>query len=191
MPEARNTLGGLMLDIKEIEQGLMKKEAVLDELIKKNREIVRMTANSIKSVHAGDLGDAKKLLGAAEKEIRALSERAGRHGMDLNHIMQEYAEARILLSAVEKGGIPSSSDLAVTPESYLNGLLDSIGELKREMYECLRKGKRKDAEYYFGLMEGIYDELLPLKFSNALLPDFRRKQDVARIQIEQARGELL
>lgn len=180
-----------MLDIKGIEQGLMKKEAVLDELIKKNREIVRMTANSIKEMHAGRIDAAKKLLESAEKEIKTLSKEAGKHGMDLNHIMQEYAEAKILLSAIERKELPSSGELGVTPESYLNGLLDSMGELKREMYECLRKGKKEGAEYYFGLMEKIYDELLPLKFSNALLPDFRRKQDVARMQIEQARGELL
>jgi len=70
-------------------------------------------------------------------------------------------------------------------------LLDSMGELKREMYESIRKGRKKDAEEYFALMEEIFDALLPLRFSNAVLPDFRRKQDVARIQIEQARGELL
>lgn len=37
------------------------------------------------------------------------------------------------------------------------------------------------------MVESIYDELVPLKFSNALLPDFRRKQDVARIRIEAER----
>jgi len=63
--------------------------------------------------------------------------------------------------------------------------------LKREMYESIRKNKKKDAEKYFALMEEIFDALLPLRFSNAILPEFRRKQDVARIQIEQARGELL
>lgn len=180
-----------MLDVKEIEKELLKKEAVLDELIKKNREIVRITANSIKEMHAGNPENAKKLLQTAEAEIKALSKEVQKHGMDINHIMQEYAEAKILLCAIEKKEIPSSGDLGATPEAYLNGLLDATGELKREMYECLRKGKRNDAEYYFNLMEKIYDELLPLKFSNALLPDFRRKQDVARIQLEQARGELL
>lgn len=180
-----------MLDIDEIEKNLMKKEAVLDKLVKKNRDIVRLTANSIKEMHAGNLPAAKKLLASAEAEMRPLAEEARKHGMNLEHVMQEYVEARILLFAVERKELPASSDLGVSPESYLNGLLDATGELKREMYECLRKGKRKDAEYYFSLMEKIYDSLLPLKFSNALLPDFRRKQDVARMQIEQARGELL
>jgi len=59
------------------------------------------------------------------------------------------------------------------------------------MYESLRHGRKDDAQKFFEMMELIYDELLPLRFSNAVLPEFRRKQDVARIQIEQARGELL
>ncbi|MDD5337307.1 MAG: hypothetical protein PHS02_02385 [Candidatus ainarchaeum sp.] len=180
-----------MLDIKEIEKSLIKKEAVLDELIRKNREIVRITANSIKEMHAGNLEEAKKLLDAGEKEMKAISAEVSKYGMDSNHIMQEYAEARLLLFAIERKELPGSRELGVAPEPYLTGLLDCMGELKRQMYESLRKGKRKDAEYYFELMEKIYDELLPLKFSSALLPDFRRKQDVARMQIEQARGELL
>ncbi|MEW6528440.1 MAG: hypothetical protein AB1391_00980 [Candidatus Micrarchaeota archaeon] len=184
-----------MLNIKEIEENLIKKEAILDELIKKNREIVRITANSIKEMHAGNIDNAKILLENAEAQIKILSEKAQNHDMginhNINHIMQEYAEAKLLFFAIEKKELPSSTELGITPEAYLNALLDSIGEFKREMYESLRKGKKEDALYYFELMEIVYNELLPFKFSNALLPDFRRKQDVARIQIEQARGELL
>lgn len=180
-----------MLNIKEIESELMKKEAVLDELVRKNRDVVRLTANSIKEMHASNLPAAKELLETAGKELRTLTASAAKHGMDTDHMMQEYTEAMVLLAAIERKEIPGSKTLGVSGAAYLCGLLDAIGELKREMYESLRKRKRKDADYYFELMEKVYDELLPLKFSNALLPDFRRKQDSARIQIEQARGEIL
>ena len=59
------------------------------------------------------------------------------------------------------------------------------------MYENLRKGDKKEAERFFHSMEWIFHELLHLRFSNAVLPEFRKKQDIARIQIEQARGELI
>jgi translin len=180
-----------MLNISEIEKSLMEKEAVMDELIRKNREIVRMTANSIKEMHAGKLEEAEKLLSAARGELDALNARVSGHELETGHIMQEYAEAAILLAAIRKQDLPSSKDLDVSYEAYLCGLLDCVGELKREMYERLRKRDKAEAERYFGLMEKIFDELLPLKFSNALMHDFRRKQDAARIQIEQARGELL
>jgi predicted translin family RNA/ssDNA-binding protein len=59
------------------------------------------------------------------------------------------------------------------------------------MYESLRRGNKHEGGFYFKMMEEIYDELLPLRFSNAVLPEFRKKQDNARRQIEEARGKLL
>lgn len=179
------------LGIKEIEKELMKKEGELDEIMIKSREIVRLCSNAIKAIHGKQLDEAKKLLKDAEKEVAGVRKFEEEFPGHVKHIMQEYVEARIVLSAVEKRQIPSFKDLDAPMEAYLTGLLDATGELKREMYESLRHKKRTDAEEYFELMEAIYDELLSLRFSNAVLPEFRRKQDVARIQIEQARGELL
>jgi translin len=178
------------LGIKEIEKRLLIREKELDSIIPKNRALVRLCSNAIKSVHAKDMKVAKKYLQDVEKELEPLREK-DQFPKQLNHILQEYVEARVVISAVEKGKIPSFQELKVDPVPYLNGLLDAVGELKREMYESLRHGKKKEAEKFFEMMEHIYDALLPLRFSNAVLPEFRRKQDVARIQTEQARGELL
>ncbi len=179
------------LGISEIEKILMKKEEQFDKVHVKTREIVRDCSNAIKSIHSKEIGAAKKYLESAEKEINDIEKLAGEFPDQLNHILQEYVEARVVLSAVEDGKIPSFKDLGVNEISYLNGLLDATGELKREMYEALRHKDKKSAEKYFQMMEEIFSALLPLRFSNAVLPEFRRKQDVARIQIEQARGELL
>src|SRR3989338_2856919 len=179
------------LGIEEIEKTLMKKEEQFDKVHVKNREIVRSCSNAIKAIHAKDMDEAKKNLKVAENELNAIEKIAGEFPEQLNHILQEYAEAKIVLSAVESKKIPSFKELGVNEISYLNGLLDATGELKREMYESLRKKDKKLAEQYFKMMEEIYDALLPLRFSNSVLPEFRRKQDIARIQIEQARGELL
>lgn len=179
------------LGIKEIEKTLMKKEMGMDSVLSKNRIIIRACSNSIKAMHAKKIKEAKEYLKEAEKGLEDIRKYQTAFPAQLNHVLQEYAEARIVLSAVEKGKIPSFRELGIGEIPYLNGLLDAVGELKREMYESLRYGKKKKAEKYFSMMEAIYDELLPLRFSNSVLPEFRRKQDVARIQIEQARGELL
>lgn len=180
-----------MIDIREIEKKLMKKESAMDEINAKSRVIVRSCANAIKAMHSRDYAQAKKFLVEAQKEIKKIRELDELFPLQISHILQEYAEAYVVLDAVEKKKIPSFAEVGVDEVSYLNGLLDAIGELKREMYEALRRGERKEAEVFFKLMEDIYDSLLPLRFSNAVLPDFRRKQDIARLQIEQARGELL
>ncbi len=180
-----------MIDISDIEKKLAEKEEAMDLINATGRVVVRACSNAIKAIHAGDEKAAAGHLRDAEKGLSKLAGFKGIFPAQINHIMQEYAEARVVLEAVAKKRIPQQKELGVDEVAYLNGLLDSVGELKREMYEALRRNDRKEAEKYFALMEGIYDSLLPLRFSNAVLPDFRRKQDVARMQIEQARGELI
>jgi len=40
-------------------------------------------------------------------------------------------------------------------------------------------------------MSEIYEEVGHLHFSSALVPEMRRKQDVARMQVEDARGKMI
>ena len=178
------------LGIKKLEEIFSDKEKKLDIVLSENRKIVRSCSNAIKAMHAHD-AVARRHLDEAEGGLRELAKYSDDFPSQVDHVYQEYAEARIVLCAIEEKRVPSYEELKVPEIPYLTGLLDAVGELKREMYESLRKGKREDAELYFSMMEAIYDELLPLRFSNSILPEFRRKQDAARHQIEQARGELL
>jgi len=181
----------LHIGINEIEKNLSEMEKKLDSVLTESRKAVRSCSNAIKAMHSHELAEAKKHLQEAEKTLKIISPYYEDFPSHLDHVYQEYAEARIVLSSIELKKIPSYGDLKVPAIPYLLGLLDAIGELKREMYESLRRGDKHEAEFYFRMMEEVYDELLPLRFSNAILPDFRRKQDGARHQIEQARGELL
>ncbi len=181
----------LHIGINQIAKELSEREKNLDKVLAENRKVVRCCSNAIKAMHAYDLKGAKKHLTDAEKNLKKIRPYADEFPAQLNHVFQEYAEARIVLSAIELKKIPGYGALNVPGTPYLLGLLDAVGELKREMYESLRRGNRNEAGFYFRMMEEVYDELLPLRFSNAVLPEFRKKQDNARRQIEQARGELL
>lgn len=181
----------LDIGINRIAKMLSEKEKKLDIVLAENRKVVRSCSNAIKAMHAYDMKTAKAHLKEAEGALDSLKPYAGEFPGQLNHIYQEYAEAQIVLSAIELKKIPGYAKLKVPEVPYLLGLLDAIGELKREMYESLRRGNKHEAGFYFKMMEEIYDELLPLRFSNSVLPEFRKKQDSARHQIEQARGELL
>jgi translin len=177
--------------IGEITKVLTAKEEQLDKVLVQSRQIVRACSSAIKAMHSAELPKAKEYLDQAKKDLAAVLKYQENYPGHLNHILQEYTEACVVLSAIESKQIPSMKELNVPEIPYLLGLLDAVGELKREMYEALRRGKKKEAESYFTLMEEIYDELLTLRFSNAVLPEFRHKQDAARHQIEQARGELI
>ena len=177
-------------EIGKIVKELETREKEQDEILGSVREIVRHCSNGIKMLHAGEMKDAKAEIAAAQKKIAPFA-KTKQFEYLLNQPYQEIAEARLLLAAVEGKELPSWVDLGMPFEPYLTGLCDLVGELRREMLEMLKKGKKKEAEKYFELMSGIYDELVPIRFSNSLLPNFRKKQDVARSQVEQARSELV
>jgi len=181
----------LEIGVSKIEKKFFEMEKQLDIVLSESRKTVRGCSNTIKALHSHDFKVAKTHLTEAEAGLEKIMPHYINFPDQINHALQEYTEAKIVFVAIEEKRIIKFDELNVPEVPYLNGLLDSVGELKREMYEALRKGDRKLAEEYFALMEAIYDELLPIRFSNAILPEFRRKQDVARIQIEQARGELL
>ena len=177
--------------VEKLVQELKEKEAAQDELLKITRESVRDCSVAIKYLHENKIKEADERIASAKKAIGQLEKFIEDFHNSVEHAQQEYAEAVFLKALIQKKPLPAVEDLNLSWISYLNGLMDCVGELRRELLESLRKGKRKDAEYYFEQMESIFESLLPLKFSNSLLPGFRAKQDVARRQVEQARSELV
>jgi translin len=172
--------------VKELEAREKEQDAILGSV----REIIRHCANGIKLVHAGEVKRATLEIAQAEKKIAPFS-KTKKFEYLLSQPYQEIAEARLLLAAVGKRPLPGWEEMGMPFEPYLLGLCDFAGELRREMLEMLKKGNGKETERYFELMSGIYEELQPIRFSNSLLPNFRKKQDVARSQVEQARSELV
>ena len=170
---------------------LKEQEKAQDALLPLSREIVRGCALAIKAVHANERKNAEKELA----NVRKLVKQAVKGSRGLERVVmqsyQEFAEAEILMAVLEKKELPTHGELGIPFEAYLTGLCDAVGELRREMLEQLKKGKRKEAVRYFDSMNAIYEAMLPIRFSNSLLPNFRRKQDVARMQVEHARSELL
>jgi len=177
-------------EIAAIVKELERREKEQDRILSSTREIIRHCSNGIKLAHAGEIKKAKAEIAAAEKKVAPFA-KTEQFEYLLEQTYQEIAEARLFLAAAEGKNLPTWKELGMPFEPYLLGLCDLVGELRREMLEMLKKGKAKDAERYFELMSGIYDELLPIRFSNSLLPNFRKKQDVARMQVEQARSELV
>ncbi|RLG18650.1 hypothetical protein DRN67_03945 [Candidatus Micrarchaeota archaeon] len=177
--------------IDEMVEELKKREREQDELLRLTRQLVRECANAIKSIHARDRESAKRHIAKADElveKVKALDENFERIS---SQALQEYVEVKVLDALVNGKELPTYKKLEVPFTVYLTGLCDVIGELRREMLESLKEGKKEDAKKYFELINDIYDSMLPLRFSNSLLPNFRRKQDVARSQVEHARSELL
>ena len=103
---------------------------------------------------------------------------------------QEYVEAISLLSIVEGKKIPSNKKLKVMEESYVLGLLDCVGELKRMTFDKIRINETEKALKIFDIMEDLYLQLYPFSMYDKVVKEVRRKIDVNRILVDDVRGAI-
>jgi translin len=78
--------------------------------------------------------------------------------------------------------------MKVSKESYVLGLLDCIGELKRLMLDNIRKDQLKEANRIFNVMENLYLILYPFAIFDKIVKEARRKLDVNRSLVEESRA---
>ena len=177
--------------IDRIEKKVVGLERGRDVAMQISRDLIRTAGKAIALMHASGPAKASEMI----KDLMVLKVRleASEKGFEYYTLQahQEYSEALILHGILLKRRIPTMDQIKEGEVAYLLGLMDVIGELKREAIESLRKGKNADAKLYYVMMSDIYDSTLHMRFANSILPDFRRKQDSARIQLESVMNEML
>jgi translin len=183
----KNVKSSLPLISKNLEKTNSKREF----LIKNNRETVILCSQAIISIHKNDLNTAKKKIASAKSELSKLKQKTG--GDLVRYIItpeQELVEAVSLLAVIEGKEIPSVKSLKVSDESYILGLLDCIGELKRQVIDKIRVGDSKRATHLFDVMENLYLLLYPFASYDKIVKETRRKLDVNRMLVEETRSVL-
>jgi translin len=160
-------------------------------LIKGTRGVIMKCSKSIMALHRGLLEDAAKLLEEAQTELSSLRAHT-RDDLEryLINAEQEFVEAYQLKCVYEKTSLAGIDDLNVETSSYLLGLLDSIGEIKRMIYDNLRTERTSDALKLFALMEDLYSSIYPFAVYDNIVPGIKRKLDVAKLLIENVRSTL-
>ena len=183
----KNVKSSLPLISKNLEKTNSKREF----LIKNNRETVILCSQAIISIHKNDLNVAKKKIAKAKSELTKLKQKTS--GDLVRYIItpeQEFVEAASLLAIIECKEIPSVKSLNVSDESYILGLLDCIGELKRQVIDKIRVGDSKRATQLFDVMENLYLILYPFASYDKIVKETRRKLDVNRMLVEETRSVL-
>jgi translin len=177
---------------KRIEEILDEKDTVREIAIKSSRSVIRLCGNAVRTLHKGK--DASSIIDEAMEELQRLVSITRdfpeiKHSGLVESAMQEYVEARLFRATLENETYLSFEDLGVTPEAYLMGLGDIIGEIRREALNHIRKGEVDKASEYLEIMESLYDFLMRFHYPNSLVA-IKRKQDIARGVLEKTRGEV-
>jgi translin len=160
-----------------------------ERLLKDSRDVIAACSRSILAVHAGKATVAAREVGTAGKLLMPLREAAkGQLARYLVPPETEFVEASAVLALSRGRKVPARSGLGTSPEAYLLGLLDAVGELKRIVLDCMLKGRPKAAMKHFDEMEALYSTCAPMAAYDHVASGARRKIDVARMLVEDTRG---
>jgi translin len=182
MPNMQSSLEAINNELKNVQERR-------ERLIKGTRDVVMLCSKSIVALHHGQIDDAKNKM----EEAKATLEEFRRYAKEdlyryISVAEQELVEAYALRAVMENAPVPAMQDLDVTGPSYITGLLDCVGEIKRLVYDRMRSGNEKDAENLFATMEEIYNAIYPFAVYDNIVAGLRKKLDVARMLIEDIRA---
>ncbi|HVL87937.1 MAG TPA: translin family protein [Candidatus Thermoplasmatota archaeon] len=177
---------------RKLRRSLDEKDRQRERALAACREVQRDAKLAIKRIHRGE--DPSPLLDATLRRARVLGRQLARHPeveamRFVGEMQEELAEAVLVRALLEKRPLPDPSELPVTPEAYLLGMGDAIGELRRACLDRIRRGDDAGAQRVLRQMEELFSTLVQFDHP-AAVADVRRKQDVARALVERTQGEV-
>jgi translin len=161
-----------------------------------SRDAIRAAANAIRAIHRRELPRADDLIGDARGALQAaLDATEGhpevRHGGFVQDAAKEVAEAVLTRAAVtDTTSLPGPDEVEVDDASWLHGLAETVGELRRASLDHVRRGEHAEAERLLDLMQEILAVLVTIDAPDGLTRGLRRATDAARAITERTRGDL-
>ena len=184
-------------DILEIaRKELDENDRLREEYLRLSRDCIRNCREAIWALHRGDDKIYASSASDATKILLRLEELVGDNPLFWHRgsgfdAQQEVVEVAVSGAIIKNLDIPTPEKLHVTPLAWLHGLGDTIGEIRREVLELIRRGDVKKAEELFSKMEEAYGGLSTFNYPDALTNNLRRKIDVARSLVERTHGEVV
>ena len=181
--------------IERIHKSLEDRTKVRDEALKQTRLLTRHCANAIRAVHRDDHEVAHEHLDEARVLVVKLNKNRDDYA-DLffagytQDALKEYAEATITHAVINKKPLPTPEELDVEYATYLKGLAETAGELRRRCMDILRHNEIEEAERLLSIMDEIYAVLVTMDYPNAITYGLRRLTDIVRGVTERTRGDM-
>jgi len=178
-----------------IRQALEARNAARDRALSQARILTRHCANAIRAVHRDETDLAQENLDEARRIAQALRTDLSEHpelyyAGYTQDALKEFAEASIVYALVQNVLVPTPQELGLENATYLNGLAETTGELRRCCLDILRHGYSAEAERLLSHMEDIYAVLTTMDYPDAITGGLRRQTDIVRSVTERTRGDL-
>lgn len=174
---------------------LSAKHAARERGLQVSREVIRLSANTIRTVHREEFDQARDLLSQAESKLHETDDILREwpeiyYAGFLSDARKEYSEACITLALISGSRIPQPGELGVEMAPYLNGMGEAIGELRRFILDSLRKNDSRRCDELMDVMDNIYTIMVTVDFPEQVTGGLRRTTDAMRGVLERTRGDL-
>jgi translin len=179
----------------KIRADLETKDAAREKVLPLCRELIRYASITIRAIHRQELEEAQKLLNEG-RQVRSDLEKAVSQCEELRYhgfvkdAQKEYTEANAVFALVSGKLLPDPDDLKVDYGAYLNGLGDTVGELRRYILDNMRHGDLSKCEETLSAMDDIYTILVTMDFPDAITGGLRHTTDQVRGILEKTRGDI-
>ncbi|MGC8786052.1 MAG: haloacid dehalogenase [Anaerolineae bacterium] len=171
------------------------KNAAREQALARARELTRCCANTIRAVHRAEYDKAANLLAMAKEAARRMVSDLRDHP-DLYHsgytqdALKEFVEASVTYALVTNAPLPTPDELDVLPATYLNGLGEAMGEVRRYILDVIRQGEVERCEWMLQVMEEVYGILVTVDYPDVVTGGLRHTTDMVRGVLERTRGDL-
>lgn len=179
----------------DIRAELDAKNEAREAALRLSREIIRLSANSIRAVHRDEFDEARVLMDQARAKVIETKELLVNQ-LDIYYTgyvldaQKEHAESELTMAIVRNQPLPSHEELGVECAPYLNGLGEAIGECRRRVLDIIREGKIERGEQILQVMDDAYYTLVTFDYPDAVTGGLRRTTDMVRGVLERTRGDL-
>ena len=179
----------------EIRANFDTRTAARDQALALARQLTRAGSLAIRAVHRNAHEEMEEHLAEARALANKLRDNLAEHP-DMyfagytQDALKEFVEAKVTCALIQNQPLHTPDELGVEPATYLNGLAEVVGELRRRTLDILRSGYSQEAERLLGTMDDIYSVLVTIDYPDAITNGLRRQTDLARGIIEKTRGDL-
>lgn len=195
MSERKKILAFLSHRVNKALEELKNKEDEKRKITQLGDEIIKASREVVSSVHRRDLRSAGKELAKLKTMAKTFHQLTRNSKLaDWGYaiqVYQEFFEALALFSLVSGDARDIVKEISLVPSlSFLLGLSDLIGELRREIISNLMEQKIEEAKDLLDVMQEIYDNIQKTPLPESIAPGLRRKIDINRITIEASISDL-
>ena len=169
--------------------------AMRDQALAQARQLTRACSLAIRAVHRDDKETMETQLTQAHNLADKIRAELANHA-DLYYAgytqdaLKEFVEANVTCALIQSQALQTPEELGVEDSTYLNGLAEVVGELRRRILDILRHGYSQEAERLLSHMDDIYSVLVTMDYPDAITNGLRRQTDLARSIIEKTRGDI-